>query len=156
MSVIHEPLNERFGMKGVSIAYPYVEEANGYSKLVDDAVSFERPWNKDVKVTKSTGFRRLVYSLTGGYSGLKWGALRFRKMLGLAQGRVCFKDPFMSLAPPYIAKSLDIKVVCMVRHTAAIHYSTAKQGWDFTIENWRQQKDLIDRHGSDLQEDYWS
>lgn len=155
--VVHEPLNERFGMSGVPTAYPYAEKSSdAYVPLLDDAVHFARPWNKDVTHIRAKGWKRRLYSLTGGRSGLRWARLRFLHSIGLPTSKVCLKDPFMTLAMPYLVQVLGLKVVCLVRHPAAIHYSTEKQGWRFDIDNLRRQHELIERYGRDIPEAHWN
>lgn len=156
VTVVHEPLNEKFGMADVSIAYPYAEySSDRYSELVDDAVNFARPWNKDATQTKKRIWGRWIYRLTGGHSGLRWGGIRLRHLVNLPVGKICLKDPFMSLATPYLVGTHGVSAVCMVRHPAAIHYSTARQNWWFDIENLSSQSELIARYGSDIPEEHW-
>ncbi len=154
--VVHEPLNERFGMRDVPIAYPYVDDAdNEYASLLDDAVNFRRAWNKDVTYIKAQGLRRKMYQILGGRSGVRWDMLRLKSLLHFMPSQVCLKDPFMSLATPYLVKQHQLKVVCMVRHPAAIHYSTAKQGWWFDIQNLRKQSKLVSRFAMDVTDEQW-
>lgn len=156
VTVIHEPLNEQFGMAGVPIAYPFVEKAGDvFARLLDDAVTLERPWNKDASFLKVGGIRHHLYALTGGRSGLLWGWLRLSRVLGLSPGRVCLKDPFMTLATPYLVSEHGLKVVCMVRHPAAIHYSTEKQNWRFDVDNLLRQPELVSRYGADILDSHW-
>lgn len=156
VKVVHEPLNERFGMRGVPIAYPYVDDVdNEYASLLDDAVIFRRTWNKDVTYIKAQGLRKRMYQVLGGRSGVRWGMLRLRSLLHLMPAKVCLKDPFMSLATPYLVKHHKLKVLCMVRHPAAIHCSTAKQAWRFDIANLHKQKKLVQDFASDIPERHW-
>ncbi len=154
--VVHEPLNQRFGIVGVPVAYPYVENQSGrHAGLIDDAFNQARPWNKRGQFADTGGFRRQVFAITGGRSGLRWGWLRLRKALGIPHRRICLKDPFMSLATPYILQNYGVKIVCLVRHPAAIHHSTGKQDWRFDIAELRRQADLVRRFRNELKEDDW-
>jgi len=154
--VVHEPLNERFGMRDVPIAYPYVDGAdNAYAPLLDDAVDFHRAWNKDVTYIKAQGLRKKMYQILGGRSGVRWDVLRLKSLLHLMPNKVCLKDPFMSLATPYLVKHHQLKVVCMVRHPAAIHYGTEKQSWRFDINNLRRQEKLVESVAADVPEQHW-
>ncbi len=154
--VVHEPLNEDFGMQGILVAYPFVEgKKDKYSTLIDDALNMKRAWNKDTTYIKAKGFRRILYQLLGGRSGVRWEALRLRKALGILPEKLCFKDPFMSLATPYLVQQHDVKVLCMVRHPAAIHSSTEKQDWRFDIQNLRKQSNLIDQYAADISDKHW-
>jgi len=154
--VVHEPLNERFGMLGVPIAYPFVEKRSDYySVLLDDAVAFARPWNKNADFVRAKGLRRKLYGVTGGRAGLCWDWLRFRQVIGMPNSQIFLKDPFMSLATPWLVRHHGLRVLCMVRHPAAIHYSTEKMNWCFDIENLFSQSELIDRYGRDIPEAHW-
>lgn len=154
--VVHEPLNEQFGMEGIPVAYPFVEKrSDPFSGLLDDAVHFARPWNKDASLLNAGSVRRGLYALTGGRSGLLWAWLRFARRTGWARDHICFKDPFMTLATPYLVGEHGLKMVCMIRHPAAIHQSTIRQGWNFRVENLRRQANLIQRYGQDTPLTHW-
>jgi hypothetical protein len=154
--VVHEPLNERFGMSGIPIAYPYCETSSDkFVGLLDDAVSLARPWNKDVTYLQAKGIYRQLYKISGGRSGLRWDWLRLRRAMGLSVRQVCIKDPFMSLATPWLVRGYGLSVVCMVRHPAAIHHSTEKQKWRFDVENLLRQPELIARYGRDIPDQHW-
>lgn len=154
--VVHEPLNERFGVVGVPVAYPFLmEDGGGYSQLIDDVARFKPGWNgsEDIGGNK---LKRIVYRVSGGRSGLRWSLLRLQKLLGVLPSNICFKDPFSTLATPYFIKKYSAKVVCMVRHPAAIHYSTEKQGWWFNIDNLYNQPELISSYAQDVPEHHWA
>jgi len=154
--VVHEPLNERFGMADVSIAYPHADsKGDVFAKLLDDAVNLARPWNKNTTYIRANGLRRQMYALTGGRSGLRWGWLRLRHKLGVAPPHLCLKDPFMTLATSYLVRQHGLKVVCVVRHPAAIHYSTEKQSWRFDVDNLLRQPELMSRFGADIPDKHW-
>lgn len=157
VQVVHEPLNERFGMVEVPIAYPYAEsKGDVYTGLLDDALNFARPWNRDVTyIQASSGMHRRLYARTGGRSGFRWGWLRLRHKLGLLPRHICLKDPFMSLATPWLVRHHGLRTLCIVRHPAAIHYSTEKQNWRFDIENLLRQPELINRYGFDIPKVHW-
>ncbi|MDX2504238.1 MAG: sulfotransferase domain-containing protein [Gammaproteobacteria bacterium] len=156
VTIIHEPLNERFGMVDVPIAYPFCEkQSDTFKGLLDDAIDLRRPWNKDVTYIRGNELRRNLYAMTGGRSGLKWGLLRLRRALSVVPRHICLKDPFMSLATPYLVKEHGLKVVCMVRHPSAIHYSTEKQNWQFDVDNLLRQPELVTRYGKDISNDHW-
>ena len=155
--MVHEPLNERFGVVGVPVAYPFVDVKGGqYAPLLDEITSFRRPWNRDPEFLPITGMRRKLYALSGGRSGLRWSQLKLRERLRIAPRHVCLKDPFASLATPYLINRIGARVVCMVRHPAAIHFSTEKQGWWFDVENLFNQAELIARYGGDIPESHWA
>lgn len=157
VSIVHEPLNEDFGMSDVPMAYPFVESrSDACSQLLDDAINLSRPWNKDTTYIQARGIHRWIYALSGGRSGLRWGWLRFRTKFGIAPTHLCLKDPFMSLATPYLVKYHGVNVVCMVRHPAAIHYSTEKQNWRFDVDNLLNQPELIARYGADIPRWHWN
>lgn len=154
--VIHEPLNEQFGMVDVPIAYPYVENGGDqFSYLLDDAVTLKRPWNKTTTHLQAKGLPRQIYTLTGGRRGLRWNWLQLRQSLGMPPQHLCLKDPFMSLATPYLVRKHGLRVICMVRHPAAVHYSTKRLHWRFDVENLLRQPELIERYGADIPKAHW-
>jgi len=156
INVVHEPLNEKFGMCDVPVAYPYVGASGGsYAALVDDAIQMSRAWNKDTSFLKAQGIRRKIFQITGGKSGLKWGWLRLCAASGIKKGPVCFKDPFMSLATPYLVGHHRLRVVCLVRHPAAIHYSTMRQKWNFDATNLLRQRELMAKYGEGIPDSHW-
>ncbi len=153
--VVHEPLNERFGVLGVPVAYPFLAEDGGcYSKLIDDVVGFKLGWNCSADIGNNK-LKRFIYKWTGGRSGMRWSKLRFQKLLGVLPSNIGLKDPFSTLATPYFIKKHSAKAVCMVRHPAAIHYSTVKQGWWFSIDNLCNQPELMSSYALDISEQHW-
>ncbi len=154
--VIHEPMNIHYGIKNVPIVYPYVETIDDkYSEVFNNAANLKCSWNKDAESIENSDLKRLIYRATGGRSGLRWDVLRLRKILHMQPEKICWKDPFASLATPYLIRHLNASVICMVRHPAAIHYSTNKQGWRFDIQNLMRQPDLISRYGNDIPDLHW-
>ncbi len=154
--VVHEPLNRRFGIVDVPVAYPYVENESGkFAGLIDDALTQARPWNKRAQIADTGRLRRQFFAMTGGRSGLRWGWLRLRKAVGIPRRRICMKDPFMSFATPYILQRYGSRMICMVRHPAAIHHSTRKQKWRFDIAELRRQSELVSRFRHVVTEHDW-
>lgn len=155
--IVDEPFNEQWGVEGVPVVYPFAENDDSpYASFIDEVMRINRPWNKKPHVLSSKLMKDKVYALTGGISGLRWGILRWRKRLGLMPERVCLKDPFATLALPYIVSAFGALAVCIVRHPAAIHYSTQKQGWRFNASNLRNQPLLIERYGKDIPDKHWT
>lgn len=165
-NIIHEPLNEEFGMINVPISYPYVEEtSDALSGLIDDAFNMARPWSRDysssVPIWKERGtrliwLRHLVYSITGGKNGLRWWWLRLRRGVRMPPKSIFFKDPYLTFSTPYIASTYDSKIACMVRHPAAVFYSSENQHWRFNIENLLGQSNLVAKYGYGITEDHWN
>ena len=155
--VVHEPLNQHWGVKDIPMAYPYAEYLDdNQAPLIKDVVAMNRPWNNDISRHRGKCWEKIAFGITGGRSGLLWSALRMRKSLGLPCKRICFKDPFMSLATPWLAEHALCRIVCMVRHPAAVFYSTEKQDWYFDVKNLRQQTMLVERYGQDITADNWT
>jgi hypothetical protein len=157
VTVVHEPLNQLFGMTGVPVSYPHVQSPDSALKeLIDDAVFMRRSWNKDTASIQAKGVKKIIYRITGGKSGLRWGWLRMRKWIGFPVQSICLKDPFLSLATPWLVEHHGLKSLCLVRHPAAIHYSTEKQNWRFDVGNLRRQEDLIERYGQGITQGQWA
>ncbi len=154
--VIQEPLNQHFGVADVPVAYPFIDQSGGkYAPLIDDIVSYRRKWNKNPDCLLTTGLRRKMYAYTGGRSGIRWYSLRLRSRLGRLPHQVCWKDPFATLATPYLRSHVGARIVCVVRHPAGIHHSTEKRGWGFDVENLLGQTELIARHCRDIPDKHW-
>ena len=149
--VIHEPLNPSYGVGGVPCAYPYVGEQGGiHAALIDGVLALNQQWGVGASMPNASGLQRTILALTGGRRRLLWDLMRLRSSLGLLPKNVCLKDPFLTLAIPYILASSECRVVCMIRHPAAIHVSTNRRGWSFNIENLRAQKEFVTDIGSEI------
>lgn len=93
--MLHEPLNERFGVAGVPVAYPFVaEEGSEYAALIDDIVGLQRSWSRIPRHGMSA-LHAGVFRLAGGG---KWSALGYLKVAqparrvafsGLLEGSIC-------------------------------------------------------------------
>lgn len=164
-NIIHEPMNPEFGMINVPISYPYVEKtSDAQSGLIDHACNMARVWNTDctnlIPIWKARGLkliwlRRLVYSATGGKNGLRWRWLRLRRLVGMRPKDIFFKDPYLTFSTPYLASTYDSKIVCIVRHPAAVFHSSENQQWHFNIENLLSQPDLVAKYGYGISKDHW-
>ena len=86
---------------------------------------------------------------------MRWGWLRLRKKIGNPHVNICLKDPFMTLATPFLLHQYHLNIICMVRHPAAIHYSSLKQGWRFDVNNLLKQPDLLALYGHDIPSVHW-
>lgn len=158
LPVADEPLNEERGVASVPVAYPYVGATGGaYASLLDEIANFARPWGHGpVPQYRSFRFARsLLYRATGGRSGLRWRYLRLAAALGHPPSSIIWKDPFASLATPYLLKSHVARAVCLIRHPAAVHLSTSLQGWSFDVENLRRQLELLRDYADDIRPAEW-
>lgn len=157
ITVVHEPLNEQYGVCSVPAAYPFVNDARGeFASLVDRIISFNISWNRSkVVLRKCRRCDGIIYWTMGGRSYWLWNVLKIRHRLRLLPQQICWKDPFVSLATPYLINQHCAKVVLMVRHPAAIYYSTKKQSWCFDIENLQRQSELITQYGHDIPQEHW-
>ena len=154
--VVHEPLNEHFGIAGVDTAYPYVGADGGhYADLIDSAAEFTRPWNRNPEHLSASPIRRTLYRLTGGRSGIAWTVLRARRQIGLLPRRICFKDPFATLAIERFETRYSVRSVCLVRHPAAIFDSTRRQGWSFDAKKLSSQPEVRARFRDNVSAAHW-
>lgn len=158
LPVADEPLNQERGVAGVPVAYPYVGADGGaYAPLLDEIANFHRPWGHEhapyyrkLRIT-----RRLLYRATGGRGGLRWRYLSLAAAVGHPPAAVIWKDPFASLATPYLLKSHVPRAVCLIRHPAAIHLSTSLQGWKFDVNNLYRQPELLRDYADDISPAEW-
>jgi Sulfotransferase family len=154
--VVEEPLNVKWGVVGVPVAYPYVADSSGeYASLIDDVVAFARPWTRNVNHRNRKLRKRAVYRLTGGQWGARWGLLRLAKRFGLSPKCLLWKDPFVTLATPYLLSHYGARVVCMLRHPGGVNVSMRNQGWGFDIRYLRRQPELMRAVGYDILSEHW-
>ncbi|MEJ2491645.1 MAG: sulfotransferase [Desulfuromonadales bacterium] len=157
VTIIHEPLNEHHGVEGVPVAYPHVEHSGDhFAPLLNKLFDLNARWNRSRLAQMNSGCSKWLYRLTGGRKGIHWGSIRLRRGLGCPPKLFCWKDPFASLATPYLVNAFNARILCLVRHPAAIHYSTEKQGWRFDIANLIDQPELIARYGQDIPSTHWA
>ena len=149
LPVADEPLNERRGVRGVPVAYPYVPVAGGaYARLIDEVADRARPWGRGNRLrSPESALRAALYRLSGGRSGLSWRAQRAASALGRPPRLAFWKDPFATLATPYLVRRHPLRAVCLVRHPAAVYLSTVRQGWVFEADNLSRQGELLRDYG---------
>ncbi|HEX5314754.1 MAG TPA: sulfotransferase [Gammaproteobacteria bacterium] len=149
--LLEEPLHRSRGVAGVPVAYPYVSAKGGeYAELIDEITRFARPWGKHPASASWGKVKRAIFRVAGDEWWLRWRLLRLRAGLGFAPRRVLWKDPFASLATPYLLARHGARVVCMVRHPAAVYVSMCKWGWGFNIAYLRDQPELMEAQGCDI------
>lgn len=56
------------------------------------------------------------------------------------------KDPLSVLLSRYMHEKHGVDVVALVRHPAAFYYSHKRLGWDFDLDNLREQPHLLNDH----------
>ncbi len=148
VTVVHEPLNERFGVRDVPLAYPYVHAKGGeYAAFIHQVANLQLPWNTNPRHLHLPLWKKTCYRITGGRSGLRWRWLRLLALPGIHPALLCFKDPFLSLATPYLLQHIPCRILCLVRHPAAIHLSTQRRQWFFDSSNLYRQAELMRDYG---------
>lgn len=155
--LLDEPLNIRRGMAGVPLAYPYVAAGGGeHARLIDDVVALARPWNRRTAQEHAGGvLRQAVRSARALRLRLHWDRLRTARALGMGPRCLLWKDPFATLAAPYLLARHGARMVCMVRHPGAIHVSLRKQGWRFNAGFLHAQGELLQAYGYDILARHW-
>lgn len=154
--LIEEPLNVKWGVVGVPVAYPYVADSTGeYASLIDDVVALARPWTRTVTHESWELFKRPIYRLTGGRWGMRWDLLRLAKRFGMPPKCLLWKDPFATLAMPYLLEHYRARIVCMVRHPGGVNVSMRNQGWGFDTTYLRRQPELMRTVGYDILPQHW-
>lgn len=154
--LIDEPLNVRWGVVGVPVAYPYVADSSGeYAGLIDDVVAFARPWTRKVNHRSRKLLKRSVHRLTGGRWGVRWDLLRLANRFGVSPKCLLWKDPFVTLAAPYLLSRYGARIVCMVRHPGGVNVSMRNKGWGFDVSYLRRQSELMQAVGHDILPEHW-
>ncbi|MBE9526677.1 MAG: sulfotransferase domain-containing protein [Proteobacteria bacterium] len=130
LHVIHEPLNQYYGIKGINHVYPCdldIEQQLYYSsllgKLLDGKVKYVRRSPGDV------WYKAIARVFTGGRVGLDMAKYRARSLIRSNITPV-FKDPFQILLSETHIKNGN-RIIALVRHPAAIWLSIKRMKWCF-------------------------
>ncbi|MEL7509810.1 MAG: sulfotransferase [Cyanobacteria bacterium J06554_1] len=156
--VLHEPCNPEWGIKGVQAAYPYLTSStpkdNKTALLLNDILNFRRQWNHRPP-QQLKPLTHLLYRLSGGQAGRTWSTLRLRNALNSLPPVICWKDPFTTFALEHLLSTYKAQAVCMIRHPGALWHSNRKLKWPFDIKVLLDQKQLIERYGTDIPDRHW-
>ena len=91
-------------------------------------LSFIRDCNKD-KFTK-----KLARKIIGGKTEQQWRKIRLSH--SLKDKQLVLKDPFLSMSTQTLAKDLDVKVLFLCRHPAAVWASIKQMNWKMDLNNF--------------------
>jgi hypothetical protein len=157
--LINEPLNQDFGVKGVSRWYPYAEETDRKSnadtkELIREIVELRVKWTRS-SPREYPWFTRLSKRLYGGRSGLAWTVLRWKKIFHPSVLTVCLKDPFATFAVGHLIEAYSAKVVCLTKHPGALYFSQKRRGQAAHIEALYAQPQLRNRYAPDIPAGLW-
>lgn len=142
--LLHEPLNLRYGCKGVPCWYPYLSEVPDdkeahLKSLVDNVMRLKCDY------IKTTGSEKNLIEKLGRALGLATGPKsyylsRVQRLLGY--DRLVIKDPFMLMMIPYLTALPGTKVILLVRHPAALYFSMRRMNWHFDFTHLKKQEKL--------------
>ena len=152
-----EPFMSKF-RKEVNHFYPYLgsstssEKRNYYDTLISKTLRLrsltprklfqENPFLES-SLTRPNG-------LISSYFRHRFAQLRFL-VLKHHRNTLLWKDPAASFLSEHLMDTYNFKIVVLVRHPAAVHYSRKKLGWIFD-RNWWEQPDLkADFYGQELE-----
>lgn len=148
---IQEPLNKSEGCQGVPCWYPYPDSACGY-KVKELIPKIDLNCSYKVKHYKNDSiFKRFIKTYLSSRAGLYMKYAKLRSLLpGFRNFRTLIKDPLALLMSEWMANEFNMQVVVIVRHPAAIYYSLKRLGWRFDFKNLLEQKEFMEKYGSDL------
>lgn len=157
--VIVEPSNPLWGVLGVPMWYPYLEQGQNSNlevkQLYEDLVNFRRRWNR--VPPRSVRFHTsLALRLFGGRQGLIWSRLQCQQWLNQLPQHIFWKDPFVTFALGYLIQTYDTYAVCMVRHPGALFFSNHRLNWRFDVQGMRLQALLMGHYGQGIPQEHWN
>ncbi|MEO0373868.1 MAG: sulfotransferase [Cyanobacteria bacterium P01_A01_bin.17] len=156
--VIVEPSNPLWGVLGVPMWYPYLEQGQRSTlevqQLYEDLVHFRRRWNR-VPLKPVSLPSHLALRLFGGRQGLIWSRLKLQQWLNQLPENIFWKDPFVTFALGYLVQTYSSLVVCMVRHPGALYFSNHRLGWRFNVQEMRKQPHLMGKFGHTIPQEHW-
>ena len=138
---LHEPFNPTWGIEGADQWLAYVRNHNSeYARLVDQFFALEFTYQSPVE---GSSLKRAVKKIVGGKH--YWRGLFYRYVARHYAGMLV-KDPLSALLSRYMHERHGVAVVALVRHPAAFYYSHKRLGWDFDLDNLREQPCLLEDH----------
>ena len=130
--ILHEPLNYLVGLRDV----PHYFAFPGDGKVTNASIAH---WVRDIRslqlrykpgiFPRETGLRRLIKRMVGGRAINSYR----RCLLTPGLDTLIWKDPFASLAAPYIHESHGIPVVVTLRNPWAVAASFKRMHWAFEL-----------------------
>lgn len=155
--VLHEPMNQQYGLEGVPLAYPYVGAQSGqYAQFIEDALKFKGKWSRSHSSENASFIRSRLTPFLPGASARRWSMLALRQKLAIPARNYVWKDPFVTLSMPFMLRRYGTKAVCLIRKPTAILVSTERQGWRFDISNLTKQTELMRDHGRGIPDEQWA
>lgn len=130
---LQEPFNRHYGLVGVNTIYPIFpsQSADGGEDLVElyDAVvalrARYRRWRRNDRFLARSA--RLLFGGEAGRSQLR------ARLTRRPVTTVVIKDPYLSLALPWLVEHRRLRCVQLVRHPIAIWRSVQRRGWDLDL-----------------------
>ncbi len=155
--IVEEALHRTRGIAGVTAWYPYVSSTGGqYASLIDDVMAFSRPWGDRLPYEiRWSPLKRRIYQLIGDKQKILWGTLRLAARLQLPLPPVLWKDPFVTLALPYLIGRYGARVACMIRHPGGVYVAMQKRGWPFDSKYLSSQPELMRAYGQSILPAQW-
>jgi len=138
---LHEPFNPTWGIEGAEQWLPYVrDQRSPAARLVDQFFGLDFSYKSPVKETTLKG---KIKSVVGGRTF--WRGL-FYRCVGQHFTGMLIKDPLAVLLSRYMYETHNTDVVALVRHPVAFYWSNKRLGWDFDLDNFREQPHLLEDH----------
>jgi hypothetical protein len=138
VAYIHEPLNvdRPPGLLPCQTPYRYTYISYHNAQVYETAfrrlltLRYSRPGIQDIFASPTVSARIARH----------WGRMTMGAVLGR---RPLIKDPFAVFSSPWFAEVLGCAVVITVRHPAAVVASRLRMGWNFSLQGFLHQRELM-------------
>lgn len=136
---LYEPFKKYPGLAGIEHYYPYARPTGGtcYTRIVDDF--FRRQYQFKANSLKGP-LHRAVKRWVGGRHTIQANVYRYGLHLFFP---LLVKDPLASFLAAYVARQDYAKIIVSIRHPCGFVASCKALRWDFDLDNFLDQPDLI-------------
>lgn len=136
---LHEPFNPTWGIEAADQWLAYVRDQDSrYAHCVDRFFDLDFTYQSPAEGGTLKG---TIKKVVGGKH--YWRGLFYRCVAQHYAGML-IKDPLSVFLSRYMHERHGVAVVALVRHPVAFYHSHKRLGWDFDLNNLREQPPLLD------------
>jgi hypothetical protein len=150
VNYVWEPFNIVF-RKNVPDYYPYIgassppQKRENYARLIDETIHFKKLQVRVIENESDSPAKKLLkrIGINRTYFNYKWAEFKYRF---LNPKLSLFKDPYGIFLSRYLIEEFSFKIICVVRHPAAVYKSFERLEWKFGnfFDYMRRQNDLYE------------